>query len=171
MIGRRYRSTMLYIYTYVFDRGVMKVIPVCLLHTSCETPEQSLRLLQSRLPCGFPSPADDYLEGMPSLDALLIKHPSATYIAKASGDSMIERGILDGSLLIVDRAIEPKHESTIVASIAGEMTIKILDLENRLLRPANPKHKSIALPDDLDVICEGVVSFCITPQMHAAFAC
>lgn len=84
---------------------------------------------------------------------------------------MIERGILDGSLLIIDRALKPKHLSTIVASVAGEMTIKILDLENRLLRPANPTHKSIALPDDLDFVCEGVVSFCITPQMHTAFAC
>lgn len=149
----------------------MKVTPICLLHTNCHTPEQSLRLLQSRLPCGFPSPADDYSETMPSLDELLIKHPSATFIGKASGDSMIERGILDGSLLIIDRALQAKHQSTIVASIAGEMTIKILDLENRLLRPANPKHKSFALPDNLDVICEGVVSFCITPQMHTAFAC
>lgn len=149
----------------------MKVTPLCLLHTSCDSPEQSLSLLQTRLACGFPSPADDYMESMPSLDALLIKHPNATYIAKASGDSMIERGILDGSLLIVDRAVQAKHESTIVASIAGEMTIKILDLNARLLRPANPKHKCIALPDDLDVICEGVVTFCVTPQMHAAFAC
>jgi DNA polymerase V len=149
----------------------MKIPPICLLHTSCNNAEQSLRVLQSRLACGFPSPADDYLENLPSLDALLIKHPSATYIARASGNSMIERGILDGSLLIIDRAIAAKNQATIVASIAGEMTIKILDLEHRLLRPANPEHASIALPDDLDFFCEGVVTFCITPQMHTAFAC
>ncbi|WP_156820902.1 translesion error-prone DNA polymerase V autoproteolytic subunit [Dasania marina] len=128
-------------------------------------------MLKSRLSCGFPSPADDYSETMPSLSELLIKHPSATYLAKAQGDSMVERGILDGSLLIVDRAIESQHNSTIVASIAGELTIKILDLKTRQLKPANPKHASIPIPENLDVICEGTVTFCITPQANCAFSC
>ena len=111
------------------------------------------------------------MERMPSLDSLLIKHPTTTFIAKAEGDSMIERGILDGSLLIIDRSLPPKHESTIVASIAGELTIKILDLQHRVLRPANPSHSAIPLPEELDVICEGVVAFCITPQANCAFEC
>lgn len=71
----------------------------------------------------FPSPASDYIEGMPSLDDLLIKHPTATFVARAEGESMIERGILDGSLLIIDRGIAPTHNATIVASIAGELPV------------------------------------------------
>lgn len=149
----------------------MRVQPLCLLHTNFNQASDKLRLVQTRLACGFPSPADDYTEKMPSLDQLLIKHPSATLIAKASGDSMIERGILDGSLLIIDRSIEPTHNATIVASIAGELTVKILDLNHRLLLPANHKHSPIPLPDDLDVICEGVVTYCITPQGNIGFDC
>jgi DNA polymerase V len=111
------------------------------------------------------------MESLPSFNELLIRHPSATFIARASGESMIERGIMDGSLLIIDRAITPVHDSTIVASVGGELTIKILDLKNRLLRPANHTQKPLPLPDDIDVLCEGVVTFCITPQANCAFAC
>jgi DNA polymerase V len=82
---------------------------------------------------------------------------------------MIERGILDGSLLIIDRSLPTLHDSTIVASIAGEMTIKILDLHKKQLKPANSKQSPIPLPDDLDVICEGVVAYCITPQINTSF--
>lgn len=149
----------------------MMLRPLCLLHSTCHNADDALRLLQSRLACGFPSPADDYLESIESLHQLLVRHPAATFIGRAQGDSMIERGILDGSLLIIDRAIAPQHDATIVASVAGELTIKILDLHHRLLRPANPKHKPLPLPDDLDVVCEGVVTYCITPQAHFAFPC
>jgi DNA polymerase V len=149
----------------------MLVKPIFISHSPCRSAEDALRLLQSRLACGFPSPAADYLDEMPSIDALLVKHPSATFFALAQGDSMIERGILDGSLLIIDRARTPQHDCTIVASMGGEMTIKILDLQQKLLRPANKHHKPLPLPDDLDVVCEGVVTFCITPQANCAFSC
>lgn len=144
--------------------------PLCLLNLSSVKPAE-LPLLLQRLACGFPSPAQDYLEAMSSVDELLIKNPVATYLARASGDSMIERGILDGSLLLVDRSIAPYHMATIVASLHGELTIKILDLQGRQLLPANRKHKPIPLPDDLDVICEGVVTFCIVPQGNSSFSC
>jgi DNA polymerase V len=150
---------------------IMKITPLCLLHSRCDSPAKALNLLQSRLACGFPSPADDYLEKMPSLDDLLIKHPAATYLARAEGESMIERGILHGSLLIIDRSVNPFHDATIVASINSELNIKILDLRKRLLRPANKQHRSVPIPSDIDVICEGVVTYCITPQNNYAFAC
>ena len=149
----------------------MKATPLCLLHSPCRSANDALRLIESRLACGFPSPAGDYLESLPSLDALLIKHPSATFVAVASGDSMIERGILDGSLLIIDRSLEPVNNSTIVASVAGELTVKILDLQRRLLLSANAAYSPLPLPDGLDVACEGVVTFCITPQQQTAFSC
>lgn len=148
----------------------MKITPICLLHTPVNH-NNALQLVQTRLACGFPSPASDYVEAMPSLDELLIKHPSATYIGKASGDSMIERGILDGSLLIIDRSITPYHDATIIASIANELTVKILDLHNHVLQPANAHHAAIPIPDELDVICEGVVTYCITPQGCSVFSC
>ncbi len=149
----------------------MIIKPLCLLQTRYKSSTEALQMLQSRLSCGFPSPADDYFEQMPSLNELLIKHPSATYLARASGESMIERGIMDGSLIIVDRSVEPFHDATIVASIAGELTIKILDFKHRVLKPANKSQLPIPIPDDLDVICEGTVTYCVTPQHNYAFAC
>ena len=130
-----------------------------------------LRLLESQLSCGFPSPCDGYLETMPSLNELLIKHPSASFLARAQGESMIERGILDGSLLIIDRAEKVKHGCTIIASIAGELTVKIWDEKRQLLQPANRNMQPISVSEGLEAICEGVVTFCITPQHNYTFAC
>uniref|UniRef100_UPI003AEFD423 S24 family peptidase n=1 Tax=Kluyvera georgiana TaxID=73098 RepID=UPI003AEFD423 len=62
----------------------------------------ALPLFSDLVPCGFPSPAADYVEQRIDLNELLIQHPSATYFVKASGDSMIEAGISDGDLLVVD---------------------------------------------------------------------
>lgn len=140
----------------------MKVIPIHLVPPAQQA--RALSYVETLLACGFPSPAQDYAESLPSLDALLIKHPAATFVARAAGESMIERGIMDGSLLIIDRSITPTHNATIVASIAGELTVKILDLHKKLLRPANRAHPPIPLPAELDVVCEGVVTYCITPQ-------
>jgi len=149
----------------------MNVSPICILRPEANTEVDALWVLQCRLSCGFPSPADDYAEALPSLDELLIKHPSATFLGRGQGDSMIERGIINGSLLVIDRAITPEHDSTIVASIGGELTVKILDLKNKLLRPANKRLAPIPLPEDLDVVCEGVVTYCITPQHNFDFTC
>lgn len=92
----------------------MKAIPLYLIPPALKP--STLHYVSSRLACGFPSPVSDYIEGMPSLDELLVKHPAATFVARAEGESMIERGILDGSLLIIDRSVEPVHNATIVAS-------------------------------------------------------
>ena len=68
-----------------------------------------LDLYLTKLSAGFPSPADDYIESKLDLNEHLINQPSATFFAKAEGDSMIDRGIFNGDLLVVDRSIEAKH--------------------------------------------------------------
>ena len=146
----------------------MKVQPLCLLHTVIGPTDNVLKILQNRLACGFPN---DYLDNIPNLDALLDKHPCATFLAKAQGESMTERGIVDGSLLIIDRAMKPTNMSTIVASLNGELTVKVIDLKQKLLRAANKKQKPIPFPDDINALCEGVVTFCINPQGNTSFAC
>ena len=65
----------------------------------------NLKLFIAKVAAGFPSPADDYIEKGLSLDELLIKHPSATYLAVANGDSMTGCGIFNDDILIIDRAI------------------------------------------------------------------
>ena len=72
-------------------------------------------LFSDLVQCGFPSPAADYVEQRIDLNQLLIQHPSATYFVKASGDSMIDGGISDGDLLIVDSAITASHGDIVIA--------------------------------------------------------
>ena len=75
---------------------------------------------------GWPSPADDYVEHPIDLNEYLIKNPAATYFVRVSGDSMVGAFINDGAILIVDRSVEPKHKSIVVAAINGSYTCKRL---------------------------------------------
>ena len=122
-----------------------------------------LPFFSASVPAGFPSPADDYIEAGLDLNEYLIKHPSATFLARASGDSMTRAGILDGALLVVDKAITPKSGHIVIAAINGELTCKILDIEHRLLRAANPSYPSVPLNEDMDLLIEGVVVHAINP--------
>ncbi len=109
------------------------------------------------VPAGFPSAADDFLEDTLDLNEHLIQHPSATFLAKAQGDSMIGRGIYTGDTLIVDRHIEPQQDDIVIAALDGELTCKILDKRKQQLVPANGLMQPIPVGDDSDLIIEGVV--------------
>ncbi|HHW0918651.1 TPA: translesion error-prone DNA polymerase V autoproteolytic subunit [Escherichia coli] len=115
-------------------------------------------LFSDLVQCGFPSPAADYVEQRIDLNQLLIQHPSATYFVKASGDSMIDGGISDGDLLIVDSAITANHGDIIIAAVDGEFTVKKLQLRPTVqLIPMNSAYSPITISseDTLDVF--GVV--------------
>ena len=111
------------------------------------TDDQSLKMpvFYDKVPAGFPSPADNYLEG--ELDIRdLIDHPAATFFVRVVGDSMIDAGIFSGDLLLVNRAVEAKSGDIVVALAEGSFTVKTYDkiseTEGRLL-PANPNYKPI----------------------------
>ncbi|WP_343553782.1 translesion error-prone DNA polymerase V autoproteolytic subunit [Pantoea sp.] len=107
-----------------------------------------LPLFISRVPCGFPSPAQDYVEQRLDLNELLVDHPSSTYFIKVSGDSMIEGGITEGDMLIVDSSPKPQHGDMVVASLEGEFTVKLLMLRPYLhLKPMNAAHAIIPVED------------------------
>lgn len=108
---------------------------------------------------GFPSPADDYIEMYLDLNAHLIHHPAATFFLKASGDSMINVGIADKDLLIVDRSLEATHGKIVIAAVNGELTVKRLSLigEQVQLLPENDKYAPIIITEDLDLVIWGVV--------------
>ena len=131
---------------------------------------ESLRLpfFSAHVPAGFPSPADDYIETGLDLNEYLVKHPSSTFLARASGDSMTRAGILDGALLVVDKSLTPKSGNVVIAAINGELTCKILDVEHRLLRAANPSYPSISLDEDTELLIEGVVVHAINPMTRQA---
>ena len=82
--------------------------------------------LLSRISAGFPSPADDYIENNLSLSELLIRNHLSTFLMKTSGDSMMDVGINDGDILVVDRSIEPKNRDIVIAILEGNLTVKRL---------------------------------------------
>lgn len=104
-----------------------------------------LPVFLGRLPAGFPSPSDDYLEGTLDLNRHLIKHPAATFFVRVSGDSMIGAGIHSGDLLVVDRSLEPIDGHVIVAALDGELTVKRLSTQGAKIRliPENPTHQPL----------------------------
>ena len=114
---------------------------------------------------GFPSPADDYLEGKLDLNQHLIKHPEATFFVRVTGDSMIDAGIHSGDLLIVDRALEPSHKSVVVAVINGELTVKRLYTRNGkvCLVPDNAQYPSLPIHEAITFEIWGVVTAVIHP--------
>jgi DNA polymerase V len=85
----------------------------------------SLPIFTSRVSAGFPSPADDFMDGVLDLNDL-IKHPSATFIIRVSGDSMTGSGIFDGDLLVVDRSLKARSGQIVVAVSDGDMLVKRL---------------------------------------------
>ncbi|NRB39045.1 MAG: translesion error-prone DNA polymerase V autoproteolytic subunit [Pseudomonadales bacterium] len=112
----------------------------------------------SQVSAGFPSPADDYIEETIDLNKHIIKRPSSTYFARASGDSMLHLGIISGDLLVIDRSVTPKHGAVVVAAVNGELTCKILDKHRKMLLAANKKYPPIAITPEMELLIEGVVT-------------
>ncbi len=76
-----------------------------------------LHVCSSTVPAGFPSPAADHTQERIDLNQQLIRNKDATYIFRVKGDSMIGIGIYEGDALLVDRSIDPKHNSIIIAQL------------------------------------------------------
>lgn len=111
---------------------------------------------------GFPSPAQDYIEQTIDLNELCIKHPAATFFARAGDNSMVRKGIHDGDLLIVDRSVTAAHGKIVLASLDGEFTVRILETQPRLaLQPANPDFHPTYLCDGQEMVIFGVVIFVV----------
>ncbi|GGI75760.1 DNA polymerase V [Shewanella hanedai] len=106
---------------------------------------------------GFESPAAEYKQLGLSLDELLIAHPSATFIAQASGSSMQNIGIFDGDILIVDRHVTVVDQDVIVANYNGGFVCKIIDTKRRLLLSANEDNQAVIIHEYDQFTIEGVV--------------
>ncbi|WP_110415085.1 LexA family protein [Vibrio harveyi] len=107
---------------------------------------------------GFESPASEYRQLSLDLDALLIEHPSASFLGTARGDSMQGVGIYDGDILIVDRHVTPSHGDVIVANYNGEFVCKLLDTYRQQLVSANPAHSPVDIKPEDTCTIEGVVT-------------
>ena len=91
-------------------------------------------LFLSRVPAGFPSPAEDYVEGSLDLNEHLIEHREATFFVRVKGQSMTGAGIADGDLLVVDRSLEAGDGDIVVAVVDGELTVKRLSRRSGRVR-------------------------------------
>jgi len=103
---------------------------------------------------GFPSPADDYEQERIDFNRDFIRHPETTFYGRVSGDSMVDAGICDGDIAVIDRSIEPNNGDVVVAFVNNEFTIKFLDTRHKdegyiELRPANEHYEPIRI-DALD---------------------
>ena len=115
---------------------------------------------------GFPSPADDYLHDSLDFNRDLILHPESTFYGRVEGDSMIDAGIFDGDIAVIDRSLEPQHGDIVVAYINEEFTIKYLDLSHKEdgfieLRPANKNYSPIHIGVNDHFVVWGVVVWTI----------
>jgi DNA polymerase V len=127
----------------------------------------AIPLYGSKVAAGFPAPGDDYIERYLDLNQQLIKHPAATFMVIASGDSMMGAGIRSGDLLIVDKSLEAKHGKIVIAAINGELTVKRLSkVADRLqLLPENPAYQPIDITENHELVIWGVVTHVIhTPD-------
>ena len=126
-----------------------------------------LPLFLERVACGFPSPAQAYVEDRLDLNRLAVRHPSATYFIKVSGDSMIGAGIGDGDLLVVDRSLNAEHGDIVVASVAGEFTVKELQTRPVLrLLPHNVRYQPITFQSEEELQIFGVVTHTLKTHKH-----
>lgn len=124
----------------------------------------ALPLIGRHVPAGFPSPADDYLEGEIDLNEFLIERPAACYLMRVSGPSMEGAGIMDGDLVVVDRSVEPLSNHVVVAVIAGEMTIKRLRRlpgGRAVLKAEHPDYPEMMIGEESPAEIWGVVVGCV----------
>jgi len=125
--------------------------------------EVFITFTESLIKAGFPSPAEDHTDIKLDLNKELIKNPSSTFFARVSGQSMIEDGIDNGDLLVIDRSIVPFEGALAVCYLDGEFTLKRVKIEKEaiFLIPANPCFKIIKVTKDNDFMIWGVVKYVI----------
>jgi DNA polymerase V len=134
------------------------------IFTSDTSSNMKIPFLESLIPAGFPSPADDYMEMTLDLNEKLIRNPSSTFFAQISGSSMINAGIGDGDIVIIDKSLQPKDDSVLVCIIDGEFTLKRfkkIDEESAYLMPDNPEFDPIKITKHNNFMIWGVVTYTI----------
>ena len=120
-------------------------------------------LLNDSVSAGFPSPADDYTEENIDLNEHLISNPFSTFFLRVKGDSMINAGIKDKDLIIVDKSLIAKPGNIVIAMIDGEFTMKRLSIKNDelYLKAENHNYPDFKFKNHIDVQIWGVVIYSI----------
>lgn len=127
-------------------------------------PDRSTRwarpLFLASVSAGFPSPAEDYIEGRLDLNKHLIKHPAATFFVRVAGDSMTGAGIHPGDILVVDRSLEPQDSNVVIAVLDGELTVKRISRRDGRVQlvPDNALYQPLEILAEMEFEVWGVVT-------------
>ena len=134
---------------------------MALFHSNSE--KLKIPLLSDSISAGFPSPADDYTEENIDLNDHLISNPFSTFFLRVKGDSMVNAGINDKDLIIVDKSLTAKPGNIIIAMIDGEFTVKRLSIKNNelYLKSENNNYPNFRFKNHLDIQIWGVVIYSI----------
>jgi DNA polymerase V len=119
-----------------------------------------LPLYSSRVQAGVTMPGDEHVDNHIDLHAYLVDDPAETFLAYATGDSMMDAGIPDGTLLVVNRRVKPTNGKIVVAAVDGAITVKYLIIKKgkAFLMPANPAFHEIPIDSETGVTIWGVVT-------------
>ena len=120
----------------------------------------ALPLYTSKVAAGFPSPADDHIEKRLNPSDYLVENDAATFFVRVKGDSMIEAGIFDNDILVIDRSKTQQTGDIILAMLDGEFTVKILDQSKKGINliPANRNYSTIEVKKEQSLEIWGVVT-------------
>lgn len=113
--------------------------------------------------CGFPSPAEEYLEERLDISKYLVRNELATFYVYAKGDSMTDAQIADGALLIIDRSVVPRSTSKVLCYYDNGFTVKFLKKTagKLFLQSANDKHPPIEVKEGVQFQVWGTVTYSI----------
>lgn len=137
------------------------------------TPEGLPGMALEAVHAGFPSPAQDYMNPCIDLNAELVRHPVATYYGRVVGDSMVDAGVDEGDILVIDKSLDPSEGDMAVCFVDGEFTLKTISFKdpstgkaplarNGLwLLPANRSYPPIHITDSNDFTVWGIVTYII----------
>lgn len=135
-------------------------------YADCDSKAKNSPLFGGGICAGFPSPADDYMEMGLDLNDLVVQHRASTFYAKVVGESMIDAGLNDGDILVIDKSIEAQDGKIAVCFIDGDFTVKRIEVKDETVwlmpaNKANKKYKPIKVNEDANFIIWGIVTYVI----------
>ena len=133
------------------------------LHEIEDSEEVVLKFFESRIQAGFPSPAQGMFGDTIDLNRELISNPAATFCARVIGNAMVDAGINNGDLLIIDKSLEPHDGDIAVCFVDGDFTVKRISLrtDGLYLTPANRQYPELCVSEESNFQIWGIVSHVI----------
>ena len=142
--------------------SIKKEQKLTFFHADFES-EIQITYITEGVSAGFPSPAADFMETNIDLNKELSENPLATFYIKVKGNSMIDAGINDKDVLVVDRSLEPQNNKIAICCIDGEFTVKRIQVEKDCLylMPENSNYEPIKVTEENQLIIWGMVTYVI----------